>query len=101
MGGFGYGKLRTCRRAAPIQHHSAVYAVALSPDQGRLVTGSSDGRVRLWEKTIANSNATVLPHSRLVYYAAFSPDGKTIATGSADPTVRLWDPTTGKRLGSR
>ncbi len=73
-------------------HENDVVAVAFSPDGHWLVTGSTDGTVRLW-----NLNEPVGPslllsgHQGKVSAVVFSPDGRWLATGSEDQTVRLWN----------
>src|SRR5439155_17003398 len=62
----------------------------------RLVTGSSDRSVRLWEIDTGNLlKEAANYHTDSVTAVAVhpNPEDNTIATGSADGTVRLWDPT--------
>jgi WD40 repeat protein len=57
----------------------------------RLVTGSSDGTVRLWDLTAKDpaANPVVLPsHESGVIAAGISPDNHWLVTGSKDGTVR-------------
>ena len=73
-----------------------VQAVAIGPDPDVLVTGYTDGTVRLWN--ITNPRHPV-PLSRLtggtsqVNWAGFSPDGHVLATADQDGTIRLWNVT--------
>nr|WP_240484264.1 WD40 repeat domain-containing protein [Pseudarthrobacter sulfonivorans] len=69
-----------------------VRGVAFSPDGGRVVSGSADGRVRLWDAgTALPAGDPMTGHRGAVSSVAFSPDGRRIASGGADGTVRLWD----------
>ncbi|KAG2029825.1 WD40-repeat-containing domain protein, partial [Suillus americanus] len=72
-----------------------VSSVSFSPDGTRIVSGSSDSTVRVWDA------ATGLPfgepfqgHTSSVLSVSFSPDGTRIVSGSRDSTVRVWDAAT-------
>ncbi|KAF7967746.1 hypothetical protein HWV62_33234 [Athelia sp. TMB] len=79
-----------------IEHPSAVYAVAFSPDGLRIASGSADGFVRVWDaETGALIAAPFKGHTASVYSVAFSPDGQWIASGSADKSVCVWNAETG------
>ena len=75
-------------------------SVAFSPDGKRIVSGSCDNTVRLWDAATGQPIGQPLTgHTDTVSSVAFSPDGKRIASGSADDTVRLWDAATGQPVG--
>jgi WD40 repeat protein len=82
-----------------LEHGSAVYAVAFSPDGKTIATGSADGTARLWDTATGKPVGSPLNHVGDINAVAFSPDCRIIATGSADRTARLWDAATGKPLG--
>jgi WD40 repeat protein len=67
------------------------------PGGHRMITGSSDGSLRVWDlqsgKQIGNDWQD---WESEVYAIALSPDGKKVASGSEDGAVRLWDVDTGK-----
>ncbi|MBW4490632.1 MAG: CHAT domain-containing protein [Trichocoleus desertorum ATA4-8-CV12] len=89
-----------------MEHTSAVYDLAFSPDGKILASGSggaiyfgsdSDYTIRLWDVATRKPLRQLLKgHKAGVNTLAFSPDSKTLASGSADTTVILWDITTGK-----
>jgi hypothetical protein len=82
------------------QHTDLVTSVAFSPDGKRIVSGSADRTVHLWDATTGKPIGQPLTgHTDVVISVAFSPDGKQIVSGSADRTVHLWDATTGKPIG--
>jgi WD40 repeat protein len=80
-------------------HTSWVYSVAFSPDGKRIVSGSGDNTVRVWDAETGEAVHTPLQgHTRGVSSVAFSPDGKRIVSGSDDYTVRVWDVETGQAV---
>jgi WD40 repeat protein len=75
-------------------HEYAVDAVAISPDNRWLVTGSKDSTARLWDLRAQDpaANPVVLRgHDGPVLAVAISADSRWVVTGSWDKTARLWD----------
>lgn len=79
-------------------HLSAVRSVAFGPDGNRIVSGSSDKTIRIWDAKTGKELEHFAGHSDIVSKAVFSPDGKHIASASGDKTVRIWDVETGKEI---
>ncbi|KIN99085.1 hypothetical protein M404DRAFT_155993, partial [Pisolithus tinctorius Marx 270] len=81
-----------------LQGHTGVVAsVAFSPDGSRIVSGSEDNTVRVWDaKTV---QLVLQGHTEEVTSVAFSPDGNRIASSSWDNTVRVWDAKSGDQIG--
>ena len=77
-------------------HTGSVRSVSFSPDGSRIVSGSYDNTVRVWD---AVSGECVLGplegHTGSVRSVSFSPDGSRIVSGSWDKTVRVWDAVSG------
>ena len=80
-------------------HLVSVYSVAFSPDGRRIVSGSDDNTLRLWDAASGNTIGRPLRgHTGSVNSVAFSPDGRGLVSGSQDKTLRLWDAITGKPI---
>jgi WD40 repeat protein len=79
-------------------HLGAVSSVAFSPDGKRVVSGSGDHTVRLWDINTGSLLQTFKDHTNWVRSVAFSPDGKEVASGSDDNMVKLWNTDTGALL---
>ena len=81
-------------------HHSQVTSLAYSPDGRRIVAGSYDGTVIIWDASTGQSIRTLDSHaSPWVLSAAFSPDDKRIVTGATDG-IKVWDSKEGRLLHS-
>jgi WD40 repeat protein len=76
-----------------------VTSVAFSHDGSKIVSGSDDKTIRVWD---ANTGVEMLPplrgHDDYVTSVAFSHDGSKIVSGSNDKTIRVWDANTGVEM---
>jgi len=82
----------------PKGHSSWVYSVTFSPDGTRIVSGSSDYTIKLWDVATGREIRTFQGHSGSVASVAFSRDGGRIVSGSKDSSIKLWDVATGRVL---
>ncbi len=73
-----------------LAHPQAVNSARFSPDGKWLLTGGSDGMVRLWDSVSGEQKDQFLAVGA-INGVAFSPDGKTIAATSSSGTVFVWD----------
>ena len=76
---------------------SITTAAAISPDRAWVVTGGTDGSVRLWAAETGQAspdpdarNGEDSRHTSEITSVAFSPDGKLVVTSSLDRTARVW-----------
>ena len=72
-------------------HLSRVTSVSFSPDGKRIVSGSWDETLKIWDVKTGQEMLTLKGHSDRVKSVSFSPDGKRIVSGSRDGTVKVWD----------
>lgn len=81
-------------------HKDAVYAVAFSPDGGRLATAGYDRVINIFklDGVVATPELTLKDHSDAIYSLSWNRDGTLLASGAADRSVKVWDTATGKRL---
>ncbi|KAI6149910.1 WD40-repeat-containing domain protein, partial [Pisolithus tinctorius] len=72
-------------------------------DGKRIVSGSSDGTVRIQCESKCGKRCPdwhpLKGHTDWVKSVGFSPDGKRIVSGSADKTLRVWDVERGVQIG--
>ncbi|KAJ6580588.1 mycorrhiza-induced WD40-repeat domain protein [Mycena sp. CBHHK59/15] len=79
-----------------LDNGSRVMSVAFSQDGSRVVSGSFDNTVRIWNATTGEVEAELKGHTDTVTSVAFSQDGSRAVSGSYDKTVRIWNATTGE-----
>ena len=79
-------------------HGGSVFSVAFSPDGQRLVSGSDDNTVKIWDTASGGCLQTLQGHSDCVLSVAFLPDGQRLVSGSHDKTVKIWDTASGGYL---
>ncbi|KIM33655.1 hypothetical protein M408DRAFT_61483 [Serendipita vermifera MAFF 305830] len=80
-----------------VDHDDQVRSVSFSPDSRRIVSGSDDRTIRVWDAETGDIVAGPFEgHVEAVNSVAFSPNGSRIVSGSEDGTIRLWDAETGE-----
>ncbi|KAF9081963.1 hypothetical protein BGX23_000253, partial [Mortierella sp. AD031] len=75
-------------------HEHRIPSIAFSPCSKRLVSGSFDCTVRLWDCETGLSSFVLEDHTDYVI-VAYSPTGRQVASAGDDTEVRLWDPDRG------
>lgn len=72
-------------------HAGSVNSVKFSPDGTRILSGSEDGTMRMWDVNACQFVYIAKANTSRVHSVVFSPDGMLIASGADDRTVRVWD----------
>ena len=76
-------------------HTLGVTAVAFSPDNRLLASGSIDNTVKLWDVSARQEVRTLDGPVSRIGAVAFSPNGKWLAAGGVDGAIHVWDVVTG------
>ncbi len=76
-------------------HTDWVRCLSFTPDGAKLVSGSFDKTIKLWQLDTGLVIHTFDDHPKGVFALAVSPDGKLLASGSWDEMIKLWNLDTG------
>lgn len=71
-------------------HTGTIWGLAFSPDGSQILTGGSDGLVKLWNTADLTEIHVFSEHRDGVEAVAFSPDGAYVASASLDGTAKVW-----------
>jgi len=82
----------------PERRETASWAVAISADGQRAITGSNGSMVRVWDLKTGKLLQTIAGHTNEVWGVAFLRDGRRAVSASWDTTIRIWDIQTGREL---
>jgi len=81
-----------------VGHSGPVYAVAVSADGRRALSGGADNVLRLWDTKTGKEIRRFPGHTGRVWTVAFSPDGRRAASAGFDKVIRLWDLSSGREI---
>jgi WD40 repeat protein len=70
----------------------------LAPDGKKVVSGSSDGAVRLWDIDTCKVVKKWTGHTEAVVSVCWSRDGRRVLSGSIDGTARQWEVESGETI---
>jgi transcriptional regulator with XRE-family HTH domain len=79
--------------------HVPVTSLAMSPN-GKLVSGSYDGTIHVWDVRTGTHLARLHTQGRPVHAVACSADGRLLASGGQDAVIKLWDMQSHRHLAS-
>jgi WD40 repeat protein len=79
------------RQNTLLSHTAEVYCATFSHDGKRIVSGSDDHIVCVWDANTGAVLQKLQGHTGAVLSIAFSSDGARIVSASTDQTVRVWD----------
>ncbi|MEE1097710.1 MAG: hypothetical protein U0K83_05205, partial [Bacteroidales bacterium] len=65
-------------------------SVAYSPDGTKIISGSGDKTIKIWDANTGQCLQTLEGHKYSVNSVAFSHDGTKIISGSVDKTIKIW-----------
>ena len=71
-------------------HSYGVLSVAYSPDGTKIISGSGDKTIKIWNANTGESLKTLVRDLSFVFSVAYSPDGTKIISGSDDTTIKIW-----------
>ncbi|CAI4211665.1 unnamed protein product [Parascedosporium putredinis] len=81
-----------------VGHAGEVPSVAFSIDGTRIISGSDDTTIRVWDARSGQQMQKLEGHGGSVTSVAFSPDGTRIISGSNDKSIRIWDAKSGQQM---
>src|SRR6266702_4114160 len=79
-------------------HNDSVLCLALSADGQKLVSGSRDQTIKVWDPSTGQKIGSLTGHTDYVTSVAISGDGRILVSGSFDQSVKVWDLSTGREL---
>jgi len=79
-------------------HTDYVQAVAVTPDGSRVVSGSADNTLKVWDLDSGQLLHTLNEHSARVCAVTITPNGEKIISSSSDNTLKIWDLASGQLL---
>lgn len=93
--------MRTGALIRTIARKGGLRAVAVTPDGRRVLVGTHDKTVEVWDSaTGRRARPTLRGHRHAVKSVAISKNGRLAVTGSSDSTAKSWDLKTGRCLAT-
>jgi WD40 repeat protein len=72
--------------------------VTFSPDGRRIVSGSADKTLKVWDARNGQEILSLQGHTGGIHSVAISPDGRHIVSGSEDGKLRVWASRAGQEV---
>ncbi|MBD2207657.1 hypothetical protein H6G15_34920, partial [Calothrix sp. FACHB-168] len=79
-------------------HSDSVRAIAVTADGQRVISGSSDNTLKIWNLQTGAKLFTLKGHSSSVNAIAVTADGQRVISASDDKTLKVWNLQTGAEL---
>jgi WD40 repeat protein len=79
-----------------IDHADEVNSIAMTHDGLRLVSGSQDHTLRVYNLSEAREERALVGHAGPILSVTVTPDGQRAISGSADRTLKIWNLSTGQ-----
>jgi WD40 repeat protein len=79
-------------------HSDCVLSVAWNHDSSKIISGSGDKTIKIWDSYSGSVLRSLAGHSDGVTSVSWSHDGTKILSGSSDQSVKIWNSTTGVLL---
>ncbi len=73
------------------ESNTAATSLAVAPAGDMVVSGHSDGTLRVWDLGNGELLFELSGHANLISSLSFSPDGKWLVSGSMDGKPRIWE----------
>jgi len=83
-----------------VGHQGAINAVAVLADSSRLISGSEDNTLKIWDSTNGIELRTLTGHNAEIVAVAAWSNGKLVASGDYNGVIIVWDIETGAVLWS-
>lgn len=72
-------------------HFDSINCICYSPDGSRVITGSDDGKIKVWDNRSGFCLMTFTEHKSTITGLQFSKKGQVLFSSSLDGTVRAFD----------
>ncbi len=72
-------------------HTNCVTAVVFTSDGSKIVSGSDDGTIKIWDGTTGEYLSPLESHTSCITSIAISAGDKYIVSSSSDHTIKIWD----------
>lgn len=82
------------------RHKGLVWALTITPDNNRLISGSYDGMLMIWDLNSGKPLRTLEGHTDRIFGVSITSDGRSVISCSADRTIKMWDLESGDCLGT-